>query len=189
MCITPVEACDTLQPRHVGTQSLGAKEAPYYLVQSSNSYGDGYDGRVKGIKDYIYTHSLAARLYKLHIVCRKFFPKESLYNLFGLKMELGGELFKGFMIVAIDPLTGKRIGNWIKFKGTDILPCSAITHTNSRPKRMASLIWVPDPGARGYVAFEATIVRSFSEYYSGLGSVLPHQQSIREKSAQSLSKS
>jgi hypothetical protein len=30
---------------------------------------------------------------------------------------LGGSPFKGFLIVAVDPLTGKRIGNWIRFKG------------------------------------------------------------------------
>ncbi|XP_054162521.1 putative ferric-chelate reductase 1 homolog [Oppia nitens] len=151
----PVDVCDSLTPRHVGTRALNSNESPYYLVQSSNNYGDNnIDGRVKGIK-----------------------------------VELGGELFKGFIIKAIDPLTGKPIGNWVRFKGTDILPCSAITHTNPKSKRQASLIWVPYPGTRGYVQFEATIVRSFDEYYTGLVSVLPHQQTIREKNTQQLSKS
>ncbi len=103
-----------------------------------------------------------------------------------MSVELGGSPFKGFLIVAVDPLTGKRIGNWIKFKGrnervlikekfdifflkiemsgTDVLPCSAITHSNSKMKRLASLIWIPPAGQRGYVAFELVFFKTFFHF-------------------------
>ena len=46
----PVEACDTLLPRHVGTKPIDPSKAPYYLVQSINHYRDDYDHPPKGIK-------------------------------------------------------------------------------------------------------------------------------------------
>ncbi len=46
----PVEACDSLLPRHVGTKPIDSSKAPYYLVQSINHYGDDYDHPSKGIK-------------------------------------------------------------------------------------------------------------------------------------------
>lgn len=46
----PVESCASLLPRHMGSQALDLKESPYYLVQSSNSYGNNADRDVKGIK-------------------------------------------------------------------------------------------------------------------------------------------
>ena len=63
----PVEACDSLIPRHMGSEGLNPKESPYYLVQSSNNYGNNYDGHLKGIKGILcnqfYAYS-ANNLYK-----------------------------------------------------------------------------------------------------------------------------
>lgn len=46
----PVEACDSLLPRHVGTRPIDASKSPYFLVQSANRYGDDFDHSGKGIK-------------------------------------------------------------------------------------------------------------------------------------------
>jgi len=56
----PVEACDTLMPRHVGTKPIDPSKAPYYLVQSTNSYGDDDGNTLKGMKgkfNYSSSHS------------------------------------------------------------------------------------------------------------------------------------
>jgi hypothetical protein len=86
----------------------------------------------------------------------------------GIKVELGGAPFKGFFIAAVDPKTGHRIGSWAKVKGTETLPCSAITHTNNKSKKYAAFLWMPPPHEQGYVTFVATIVQSFAKYYTNL---------------------
>ena len=46
----PTESCDSLLPRHVGTHPLEAEKSPYFLVQSTNRYGDEHGAPIKGIK-------------------------------------------------------------------------------------------------------------------------------------------
>ncbi|XP_023222273.1 putative defense protein 3 [Centruroides sculpturatus] len=89
-------------------------------------------------------------------------------------VDLGGAPFKGFLIAAIDPVTNERIGTWLKSQGMDTLPCSAVTHTNARPKISATLIWTPPSNKKiGEVIFLGTIVRSFDTYYSNLLAAIP----------------
>ncbi|XP_067133746.1 putative defense protein 1 [Centruroides vittatus] len=85
-----------------------------------------------------------------------------------IKVEIYGAPFKGFLVAAVDPHTGERIGNWIKGKGTGILPCAAITHSDGRDKKHVILIWTPPKDkAEGNVVFVATVLRSKSLYYTG----------------------
>ncbi|GIY56657.1 hypothetical protein CEXT_769761 [Caerostris extrusa] len=50
----------------------------------------------------------------------------------------------------------------------EAVPCSAVTHTDGRPKVMATMLWQPPENRkRGEVLFLATILESFSSYYSG----------------------
>lgn len=90
------------------------------------------------------------------------------YFCFLFSVEIYGAPFKGFLVTAIDPHTGERIGNWIKGKGTGTLPCAAITHTDGRDKKHVILIWAPPENkTKGNVIFVATILRSKSLYYTG----------------------
>ncbi|RWS24184.1 putative ferric-chelate reductase 1-like protein, partial [Leptotrombidium deliense] len=69
------------------------------------------------------------------------------------KVEISGNAFAGFFVVAFDPHTGQNIGSWAKLEGTNILPCSGITHSNSKTKKLASLLWIPPHKKKGFVAF------------------------------------
>ncbi|KAG0430006.1 hypothetical protein HPB47_023090, partial [Ixodes persulcatus] len=59
------------------------------------------------------------------------------------RVELGGAAFKGFFIAAMDPVTQKRIGTFLKVKGTHPVSCSAVTHNDAHPKSHVSLLWLP----------------------------------------------
>ncbi|XP_067122206.1 defense protein l(2)34Fc-like [Centruroides vittatus] len=83
-------------------------------------------------------------------------------------IQIYGAPFKGFLVAAIDPLSGERIGNWIKGKGTGTLPCAAITHSDGRDKTHAVLYWLPPKNKmEGNVIFMGTILQSKSLYYAG----------------------
>ncbi|KAL1451229.1 hypothetical protein MTO96_006288 [Rhipicephalus appendiculatus] len=74
----------------------------------------------------------------------------SYQNVDGIQVELGGHPFKGFFIAAMDPRTQKRIGSFLKVKGTHPVSCSAVTHNDAHPKSHVSLLWLPPPEpARG----------------------------------------
>ncbi|RWS12380.1 putative defense protein 3-like protein [Dinothrombium tinctorium] len=80
-----------------------------------------------------------------------------------------GLAFKGLVVQAYDPLTNLPIGSFQSGRGLKTLDaCSAVTHTDKRGKRSATLIWIAPPNARGKVAFRATIVQRFSEFYYGI---------------------
>ncbi|XP_022257285.1 uncharacterized protein LOC111089310 [Limulus polyphemus] len=85
----------------------------------------------------------------------------------GITVEITGAPFKGFIVIAVDPHTNKRIGSWKKVKGTDLLPCSAVTHVDPYPKRHVTLLWEPPTEKEeGDVIFVGTIVQSYSVYYT-----------------------
>lgn len=67
----------------------------------------------------------------------------SFQNVDGIQVELGGAAFKGFFITANDPVTQKRIGRFLKVKGTHPVSCSAVTHNDAHPKSHVSLLWLP----------------------------------------------
>lgn len=48
------ESCDSLLPRHRGTEPLGPEKSPYYIVQSSSKYGDGYGNHINAIKGMLF---------------------------------------------------------------------------------------------------------------------------------------
>ena len=56
-------------------------------------------------------------------------------------------------LVYKSPNIGERIGSFNTVKGAATLPCSAITHTNNRLKKYASLLWVPPKDKKGEVTF------------------------------------
>jgi len=95
-------------------------------------------------------------------------------NVHGIHVEVSGSTFKGFMVAAIDPATHKRIGRFQQVKGTSPLPCSAITHSDGQLKQRVSLLWVPPTDVpQGNVIFMATVVKSFTVYYTGLIAAVP----------------
>lgn len=70
-----------------------------------------------------------------------------------VKVDIGGAPFKGFLITAIDTLTGERVGSFATVKGSSVLPCSAITHTDNKLKKSASFLWNPPKAKKGRVTF------------------------------------
>ncbi|XP_064457505.1 uncharacterized protein LOC135368266 [Ornithodoros turicata] len=98
----------------------------------------------------------------------------SYQNVDGIQVELGGAAFKGFFIAAIDPATSRRIGTFLRVKGTHPVKCSAVTHNDNQPKSHVSLLWLPpDNVPEGNVVFMATVVNSYSRYYTGLIASVP----------------
>lgn len=92
----------------------------------------------------------------------------------GITVDIGGATFKGFFVAAIDPRTQKRIGSFIKVKGTEVMPCAAITHTDPFPKLHVRLIWQPPTNVPdGDVIFVATIVKSYARYFTGMVASVP----------------
>ncbi|XP_077561331.1 ferric-chelate reductase 1-like [Haemaphysalis longicornis] len=98
----------------------------------------------------------------------------SYQNVDGIQVELGGAPFKGFFIAAMDPRTQKRIGSFLKVKGTHPVTCSAVTHNDAHPKSHVSLLWLPPQNTpEGEVVFMATVVESYSRYFTGLVAAVP----------------
>jgi hypothetical protein len=58
--------------------------------------------------------------------------------------------FKGFIVQALNAQTHQPIGHFISTPGMKpVEECSAITHTDSRPKKGVNLVWeakVKEPG-------------------------------------------
>ncbi|GIY44760.1 putative ferric-chelate reductase 1 [Caerostris darwini] len=127
----PVEACDSMLPRHLHTSAKPASESPYLFTASA----------------------------------RHFYPDSKRRK---IKVRIRGAAFKGFFVVALDADTHERIGTFLDASGMEAVPCSAVTHTDGRPKVMATMLWQPPENRkRGEVLFLATILESFSTYYSG----------------------
>lgn len=86
--------------------------------------------------------------------------------------------FRGFMIQAYEPGTGKHIGHFLPTSDSKPMTgCSAATHVNNQDKQKVVLTWIPpedgskDQGAKSrQVRFKATIVVTHSEFYTGFES-------------------
>lgn len=62
----------------------------------------------------------------------------------------------------------------LQVKGAHPVACSAITHSDGQLKQRVSLIWVPPHDVpHGNVIFMATVVKSYSNYYSNLIAAVP----------------
>ena len=82
-----------------------------------------------------------------------------------------GVSFKGLIVQAIDATTGQPLGLFEPGRGLKVLDtCSAVTHSDRRGKRAATLVWDAPQNGRGRVAFKASVVQRFSEFYTGLQS-------------------
>lgn len=71
---------------------------------------------------------------------------------------------------AVDENTNQRIGSFEEGRGLKILSCAAVTHSDNRPKRQATLVWNAPSTGSGRVAFKGTVVQRFSEFWTGLQS-------------------
>ena len=83
-----------------------------------------------------------------------------------------GTSFKGLMVQAVDENTNQPIGSFEGGRGLKLIDsCSAVTHSDNRGKRSATLVWNAPRGATpGRVAFKGTVVQRFSEFWTGLQS-------------------
>ncbi|CAG2173904.1 unnamed protein product [Oppiella nova] len=82
-----------------------------------------------------------------------------------------GYSFRGLIVQAYDPHTNAVIGKFEAGKGLKTIDsCSAVTHTDRRGKRSATLVWTAPNSGRGNVAFRATVVQRFSDFYTNLHS-------------------
>ncbi|KAH7643859.1 ferric-chelate reductase 1 [Dermatophagoides farinae] len=92
--------------------------------------------------------------------------------------------FKGLIVQALDPETGKPIGNFSQGIGLKLIDsCSAVTHSDNRNKKAAILVWnAPRSGTAGgggggggHVVFRGTVVRKYDTFFKGLISLVnPH---------------
>ncbi|XP_027199552.1 putative defense protein 3 [Dermatophagoides pteronyssinus] len=93
--------------------------------------------------------------------------------------------FKGLIVQALDPETGKTIGKFSQGTGLKVIDsCSAVTHSDNRNKKAANLVWnAPlntgsvnhQGGLSGQVVFRGTVVRKYDTFFKGLISVVnPH---------------
>lgn len=84
-----------------------------------------------------------------------------------------GVPFKGLILQAFDPNNGELLGRFEAGRGLKTLDsCAAVTHSDRRGKRSATLVWEAPINRQGQVAFRATVVQRFSEFFVGLDSVL-----------------
>ena len=82
-----------------------------------------------------------------------------------------GVPFKGLILQAFDPTTGELIGRFDPGRGLKTIDsCAAVTHSDRRGKRQATLIWEAPLNRQGRVGFRATVVQRFSEFWVGLES-------------------
>ncbi|KAG8186542.1 hypothetical protein JTE90_020845 [Oedothorax gibbosus] len=117
----PVEACDSMLPRHLHTSAKPGEDSPFIFTASAGSF-----------------HPDSKR--------RK------------IKVKIRGAPFKGFFVVALNADTHERLGEFLSARGMEPVPCSAVTHSDGRPKVMASMVWQPPPDMkRGEVIFACTI--------------------------------
>ncbi|CAH0558954.1 unnamed protein product [Brassicogethes aeneus] len=86
----------------------------------------------------------------------------------------GQDNFKGFLIQARDVATNEWIGEWVESPNTKVHPeCSAITHADPKPKAQAVLLWqAPKNGQQGQVYFTGTVLKSYTQFWSDVVSVL-----------------
>lgn len=76
------------------------------------------------------------------------------------------------MVQAVDSESKQPIGVFEPGRGLKTIDsCSAVTHSDPRGKRAATLVWDAPQGASGRVAFRATVVKRFSEFWTDMEAV------------------
>lgn len=82
-----------------------------------------------------------------------------------------GVSFKGLIVQAVDADSNQPIGSFEPGRGLKTIDsCSAVTHSDPRGKRAATLVWAAPPSASGHVSFRTTVVKRFSEFWTGIES-------------------
>ncbi|KFM66313.1 putative ferric-chelate reductase 1-like protein, partial [Stegodyphus mimosarum] len=77
--------------------------------------------------------------------------------------------FEGFLVQAIDKMTGRLIGRFLDADGLYLMDeCSAVTHKDNKQKTAVHLAWVAPLNQRGDVIFRGTIIERKTKYYEGL---------------------
>lgn len=82
--------------------------------------------------------------------------------------------FKGLIVQAVNE-KGEPTGKFLAGKGLKTLDsCSAVTHSDSEPKKTATLVWEApaEMKAKAAVSFRATVVAKFDEFYMNIKSNL-----------------
>lgn len=65
-----------------------------------------------------------------------------------------GANFKGFLVQALDSETHHPLGQFVTGKGMQLLKeCSAVTHTDPKPKKAVNLVWEAPYDRSGQVIF------------------------------------
>lgn len=65
-----------------------------------------------------------------------------------------GANFKGFIVQALDAESHTPIGQFVSGKGMQLLKeCSAVTHTDPKPKKAVNLVWEAPYDRPGQVIF------------------------------------
>lgn len=70
---------------------------------------------------------------------------------------------------------GAPVGKFLAGKGLKLLEsCSAVTHADKEPKKTATLVWEPpsDWKSKRPVAFRASVVHKFDQFYTNIPSTL-----------------
>ncbi|GFT94439.1 reelin domain-containing protein [Nephila pilipes] len=77
--------------------------------------------------------------------------------------------FEGFMVQAIDKISGKYVGRFLDAEGLHLLDeCSAVMQNDNKSKTSIQLAWVAPLNQRGDVIFRGTIIEKKTKYYDGL---------------------
>lgn len=76
---------------------------------------------------------------------------------------------------ATDVESQKPVGKFLPGKGLKTIDsCSAVTHSDRKAKKTATLVWEAPADQKGKinVSFKATVVHKFDEYYMNIKSTL-----------------
>ncbi|KAH9389111.1 hypothetical protein TYRP_008465 [Tyrophagus putrescentiae] len=77
--------------------------------------------------------------------------------------------FKGLIVQAVDPESGKTIGSFAEGRGLkNIDSCSSVTHSDNRNKKSATLVWNAPKTGNGSVIFRATVVQKYDTFFRGV---------------------
>ncbi|KAF8784532.1 putative defense protein 3 [Argiope bruennichi] len=77
--------------------------------------------------------------------------------------------FEGFMVQAIDKISGRFVGRFLDAEGLHLLDeCSAVMQNDSKSKANVQLAWVAPLNQRGDVIFRGTVIEKKTKYYDGL---------------------
>ncbi|KAL7286825.1 putative defense protein 3 [Trichogramma pretiosum] len=78
----------------------------------------------------------------------------------------GASNFQGFFIQARDAQTNEWIGSFSKTANTKAHgECSAVTHSDPRDKKLATLVWNAPNNKQGSVYFTGTVLKDYGTYW------------------------